>query len=326
MAAVGFDREQWLAERRTYLGGTDVAAIVGKNKWASPLSIYESKVLGSDGDVAESAEAGLELEPLIRRWFEKDWKCQITPAPTSIRHPKYPFLGANPDGFINDDELLEIKTHSFRTADEWGEEMTDEIPDAYHVQCVWYLGITGRKAVRVVAVDTGSWNRRYYVVEADPVYFEALVTQAVGFWRRHIEKRCPPDSTGHKADLESLKRVYAKDNGETVIAEPQDDECAENYLRICEAIKPLEKDRDGFKARLIAAMGEASYLTTLHGTFSNVATKEKDCTNWELVAEGLLSELTKHDPQAKSIYGVLVGLHTFTKPGYRVFRAPKGGF
>lgn len=318
------DRPEWLKTRRAYLGGTDMAAIVGKNKWASPLSVYESKVIGKpDANYPEAAEAGLFLEPLARDWYERDTGIKPMPAPAHIMHPSHAFLGANPDGLLGADELLEIKTHGIRTASEWGEEMTDDIPDAYHVQCVWYLGLTGRDRARVLAIDTGLWTRRHYCVEADPVYFKALVAQGVKFWREHILTGIPPDATGHPREGDVLRRIHPRDDGETILADSALDEVAERYIRRAAQIAEIEREQDADKTRLMAAIGDAAHLETAWGKFSYKSSKDRESTDWKFVAAGLLHELRKHDPQADSHHGILCGLYTTTTAGSRRFIAPK---
>lgn len=34
------DRSQWLADRRTGIGGSDISASLGINPWRSPLDLY----------------------------------------------------------------------------------------------------------------------------------------------------------------------------------------------------------------------------------------------------------------------------------------------
>jgi predicted phage-related endonuclease len=36
--------KRWLNDRRTYIGGTDIAAIMGVHPYATPLTVYEQKL------------------------------------------------------------------------------------------------------------------------------------------------------------------------------------------------------------------------------------------------------------------------------------------
>lgn len=57
---------------------------------------------------------------------------------------------ANPDGFIDDDTILEIKTATIRDWTEWNEK----IPTSYYCQVMWYMWIMKRpKAVLFALID-----------------------------------------------------------------------------------------------------------------------------------------------------------------------------
>ena len=42
------DRESWLRERRRGIGGSDIGAILGLNKYRSPLDVYLDKIGDAD--------------------------------------------------------------------------------------------------------------------------------------------------------------------------------------------------------------------------------------------------------------------------------------
>lgn len=334
MVSPTMDRAAWLKERTSYLGGTDVASIVGKNKWKSPLAVYEEKVLGkADTGASEAAEAGIALEPVCRTWFERDTKLAVLDGPQHLRHPDYPYLGANLDGLVGTRAIWENKTHGLRTAHEWGEEGSDEIPEAYHVQCVWYLGLTGREAAFVMATDTGSWKRRHYTVQSDPAYFDALVKIAVRWWSAHVVAKVAPEATGHPADLDVLDRLYPRAGESLVHATPAQDSYAEDLLDVAGRLKALTKNRDGLKARLIAAIGEAAGIETAVGRFTYRNDPDKDETDWRAVVDYFralvacdVNRLERMTP-AEYLEAIeeSIRLSTTTKPGSRRFLMPKGG-
>ncbi len=65
----GATHEAWLAERRTGLGGSDVAAILGLSKWKTPLDVYLDKIgEGSedpDDEKRRTFARGHAMEPTI---------------------------------------------------------------------------------------------------------------------------------------------------------------------------------------------------------------------------------------------------------------------
>jgi len=313
------DRQAWLEARRGYLGGTDVAALVSRNKYASPMSVYSDKVLGhverSDEDM-KAAMAGLALEPIVKASAERDCAWVLKPSKTYF-HPEYPFLAVNPDAELGDDALVEIKTHGFRTAGEWGEENTDQIPDAYHVQCIWQLGITGRDYCFVVACDRGTLDNRYYRVEADPEYFGALVKIAVAFWNEHILTKTPPNATGHDADEDALRRIYPRDADVMATSSSFEDTVATELFEVRKAKAELATKENALKATLQSAIGDASGIHTMAGKFMWKSSRPTQKTDWKALCAQLLKDVPTQTRET------LITEFSTTAPGPRKFECPK---
>ena len=43
ISTANMSREDWLAERRNSLGGSDMGAVLGLNRWSSPYSVWAEK-------------------------------------------------------------------------------------------------------------------------------------------------------------------------------------------------------------------------------------------------------------------------------------------
>lgn len=66
--------EDWLAERRKGIGGSDIATILGLNKWKSPLQLFlekTGKVQAEDLSDKEVIYWGNVLEDVVAKEFEK---------------------------------------------------------------------------------------------------------------------------------------------------------------------------------------------------------------------------------------------------------------
>lgn len=48
-----YTREQWLELRKKGIGGSEAGAIMGLNKWKTPLEIFLDKTEGSIPDIAD---------------------------------------------------------------------------------------------------------------------------------------------------------------------------------------------------------------------------------------------------------------------------------
>lgn len=273
------DRAAWLEDRKRYLGGSDVASILGKNKYRSPSDVYLEKI-GEKVDEVSSrkAEAGIALEPYVRKWISEDLNTPIKEGRTLV-DPEFPFLGANIDG-ETDGYLVEIKTMDFATRDNWGEDGTDEIPTAYYYQVLWYLGMTKYDKAIVVACDRGTMSLKYYTVEADAEIYELQRNIAIRFWQDHIAKRIPPTLTADDAD--NIIRLFPDSTGEILMADEGTDQLASEMAEVYAQLKPLEKKYEILKAQMKVAIGPAQGIETLHGKFTLARMPGK--VSWQKIA------------------------------------------
>lgn len=143
-------REKWLEARKKYIGGSDVACILGLNPWKTNQQLYrEKKGLVMPDDLSDNplVAYGTNAEPHIRALFEldhKELKVEYIPD-NSWRNTKYPFAAASLDGSTEDENgrkgILEIKTASI-TSGQQASKWKDRIPDNYYCQVLFYLGVT----------------------------------------------------------------------------------------------------------------------------------------------------------------------------------------
>jgi len=287
------EREQWLVERRTYLGGTDVASLAGHG-FSSPLEVYLEKVDDSppvDTSPSRRALVGQRLESDVRDWVREDYGWVSAPG-CLVRMDGKPYLAANPDGFIGDSELLEIKTYGVGSQG-WGEPGTAEVPMGYYIQSVWYLGITGRERMRLAALDRGSLSIKPYVIEKDPATFESLCGLASSFWLNHVEPRVPPPALAGDGAL--VARLFPKDDGSSLQADADAEAMLQRCLDISEAIRPYEDELDRLRDQLKIVLGP-------HRTLSGTCGQAMFATRAGSVAWKALAESFSPTPEQIEAY------------------------
>ncbi len=187
-------REEWLKERKTYIGGSDIGAIIDESKWKTSLDVYLDKI--SDeidcGDASEAARWGNILEPVVADEYSRQTGFNIELAPNLIRHTRYPHLAANIDRWADDKKhILECKTARF-ISKEWGEQYTDTIPVTYLCQVAWYASICDVPKVDI-AVLFGGQEFRIYTYMRNIEFEDKLIRIADNFWSNNVLKRIPPE-------------------------------------------------------------------------------------------------------------------------------------
>ena len=267
MSAATAAHAAFLTARRSYIGGTDIAAITGVSPWASPLSAYLDKTAPEQAESSDSLpmRRGLALERFIADEFERANRGLVCYHPRAIVRTDWGFpAGASVDRFIARAErprtpiaVLECKTaFGFCSARQWS-EAESELPDSYYVQVQWYLAVTGL-SVAYGAADTGREKLTVIPIAADPVVQERLIEAGRTFWQRHVERGVAPAPSGSEADADALARLWP----DTIPDPPVsiEDELAElilsDYLAHSFKAREHASEAERAKQRLQALMGE----------------------------------------------------------------------
>lgn len=260
------ERQAWLEERRSGIGSSDVAPILGLSPWATALDVYHSKVTpGHEAEMNAAMEWGHRLEPAIAGAIIDRYGWSLTRGEL-VRHPDYDFLFANPDRINLDGELIEIKTSS--TSEGWGEAETDEIPLHYWVQVQHQLEclhhVTGCELAWVCVLFSGREFRRYRV-PYDRKHLETVLPALDEFWQCVLQRTPPEPDWSHDGIAESVIRNYRPEEGKAVELSHDLTPVIEEYDRLGAEIRSMEKAREMAKARILAAMAGAEIGLAANG-------------------------------------------------------------
>lgn len=250
------DENDWLEWRRCGCGGSDVAAILGLSKWASPLDIWEDKKgLRQAQSQNHAMTWGSRLETNIKEfWASK--RDGLIPLSLHAEHDKYPILRASLDGWISHQEILEIKTA--RTSEGWGEEGTDEIPTAYMCQVQHYLNVVDAQ-ICYVAVLIGGSDYREYTITRDQELIDNMTDFLLSWWDTHIVNDVPPAPR----DYQEFSRRFSKSKPNEVFIGDSEIQVFEEYKKLQERKKELEQQEQALKLRIAEICGDSD--TIKHG-------------------------------------------------------------
>lgn len=185
--------DEWYELRRTGIGGSDAAAVLGESKWKTPYKVWREKVFGERDPDNKSFQAGRRLEPIIREWYEDETGQKVV-IPGFMRDKHYKFLCGNVDG-LTDDKVIEIKTARFN---DWG----DTPPNAYVLQCQHYLLLTGKDSADLVVLFAGQ-DFKVYSIDANPDLQRSMLSLYKIFWNCVETKTPPPART-----LDDIKAMF----------------------------------------------------------------------------------------------------------------------
>lgn len=287
-------REQWLAERKTGIGASDSAAILGVSPWRSPVEVWADKTgLADTTDAAsEAAEWGIRLEPVIAQALAertgRDVSCR--PAFQLVRHPMLPWLFCTPDAEDSAGRVVQIKTCSAYKASEW----RDEPPLQYQVQVQHELEVLDRDEATLVVL-IGGQKLRYYDVPRNQPFIAALRSRLEEFWVC-VQERRMPSIDGTVSTAQALARLHPQDSGAT---EPLDFNMMSVFAE-WEAAKAAANEAESRKRlaenMLRAAMGDASYGVLPDGNMLSLLTQTRAA---HAVKESTYRVLRRVNPKRK---------------------------
>lgn len=250
-----------LSPTRGYIGGGNVAGILGCSPYKSPLDEY--LVITGQADAPDgSREAFFKrrkaLEPFAAEVFE-----QVTGLRIVNRNHRYadrglPFVQAEIDFETSDDCNGETKTVHPLAMRDWGDSGTDEIPVYVTAQAMHGLMVTGRKAAWIHAL-IGLDDDRVYRIERDEETIAAIRDREVAFWNEHVLPLRPPEPV----TIEDLRRLFPRDSGAQVPIDGNAEalEIVNRLRELKAAAKPIEEEIEALATQVKLLLRDATALT-----------------------------------------------------------------
>lgn len=241
-----------LLERRRFIGASEAAAACGLSPWTTPFELWQSK-RGDAPDQSDndSMQWGRRLElAIIGRYIEDSSEPVEYPC-ASIVHPEYPWMRATPDA-LSPSRVIEVKTA--RSAHDWGEAGSADVPLQYLLQVTHQMIVTGQQLADVAVLIGGS-DYRVYSVPLDEELAALLIAREAEFWQA-VESGTPPD-------VKSIKDATArwpKDTGTSVVATVEVAVAVMKLFEIEAQQKALEADAEALGLAVRTCMADATTL------------------------------------------------------------------
>lgn len=195
ISTIEMTHEEWLATRQRGIGSSDVAAILGLNKFRTPLDVWKEKITD---DVPKQAETkytkfGKRWEDEVADLFVEEKGLKVLRDNKIRVHPGHPFMICNLDRVILPKNgegrgVLEAKTTTAMRYPNWREE----IPPEFFVQVQHQLYVTGWSWGWLAILLRDSLDTVYWPIERDDEYVEDQNKQLFAFWDKVVNK-VPPD-------------------------------------------------------------------------------------------------------------------------------------
>lgn len=340
------DRAEWLKNRQLGLGGSDIAAIMGKSKWKTPYGVFIDKTT----PISDKQEAfnpifarGHMMEPFIAALYERETGNALNDGEVCFEDAFEPWMrgsvdrlltnnenrAINSDGTLTMNRGCELKSMSFFAAKY--DEITGALilPETYEMQCRWYMNLT----------DVDTWDCA--VLVADESFFEMCknvrsvdnfltLYDIVGNWTAQLYVFTVTRDADIESEMISKGRTFWENNVLAKVAPPH------------ETVEDILVEHNNPSGTILATEEIAIAISELKRLRSNIKGIEqqiepiefqiksymKDCNDL-LDVDGIAVTWRKTKPSSKIDYksivdelGVdedLVKKHTVKSEGYRRF-------
>lgn len=252
---LNMDRAQWLQARTQGIGGSDVSAIAGLNKWKSAVQVFleKTQAIEKEDVQSEAAYFGNVLEEVVAKEFAKRTDLKVQRKNAILQHPEYPWMLANVDRLIVGEKIgLECKTASEYLKKEWEDE---EVPAAYLLQCQHYMAVTGYEAWWI-AVLIGGNKFVHKKIERDEELIQYLIDIEKDFWLNNVEKNEPPMFDGSDASTELIQHLYPESITDSFVSlSKQEELLIEARDQVDREIKVLQEQKAEYENKIKAKLG-----------------------------------------------------------------------
>ena len=256
-------RSEWLKLRASGIGGSDAGAIMGLNKYATPLSVYFAKKDLAVQEGSKAAEWGNILEDPIRQKAREELGIEIETVPGMFTNKEHDFMNANFDGLVFVEGEKEIAGsvvsglggHEIKTSRTGDGFTTDEIPDSYYAQVQHYMAVTGLTFFVLTVFIFDQYTGRHYVIPRNEEFIERLIEAESTFWNDFVLANVMPAPTGNENELDLVKALPM---AEEITLSEDTEQLLEEKAAIDSQIKELQEKSDILKEQVLLKMTEAS--------------------------------------------------------------------
>ncbi len=295
-------REEWLDIRKSGIGSSEVATIVGLNPFETPYQLWRRK-RGIDPAQEETfaMKAGHYLEDAVAQfWHDQTGRDIIKRSAIDwiIRDNDKPFLQVSPDRTYwlgdkragNDKGILECKTTQLPVDG-------DDLPKHWFCQVQYQLGVAGFDHGSIAWL-TGGREFGYRDIDLVPDFYAWLKEEAEKFYRDNILGGAEPSAVSVKDILLKYSRHTP---GKAVETTDEIFSVYEDLKAVKKQLAELTDSKDALEEQIKVAFADAEALTyggTTIATYKAPKPGDKlDAKAFAAAYPDLAEQFIQHDVQ-----------------------------
>ena len=250
----GKTETEWLALRKTGVGGSDAGSVAGLNPYSSPMKVYLDKTTNNvEQQDSEAVRCGKDLEQYVAERFCEETGKKVRRSHFMYRSVEYPFMLADVDRLIvGEDAGLECKTCNAFGGKKWDK---GGIPEHYLLQCYHYMAVTGKKTWYIACLILGK-EFVYRKLTWDDALIKSLINVEQEFWVGNVLAGVMPKPDGSDScDSVLIQRFPEAEKGSGVDLKQYEDDL-DRREEIIRKIDALQAEQSRIEQEIKLAMGE----------------------------------------------------------------------
>jgi putative phage-type endonuclease len=239
--------EQFFEERRSGIGGSDIAVILGISPFGKTTEDIWRDKLGLSMPLEETGpmKRGTRLEKVAIEEYSNATGREIATGQQLYRHPLRSHMIAHLDGQIMDEAgqwsgVLEVKIPNVQTYMKYKRE---GVGDYINIQLQHYLAVTGRAWGSIYIWSPEVWDGFCVDAKPEPKIIDMIYAAAGAFWEYVESKTPPPPPTLVGFDFPKHEGAIVKVDSPEWIAAANDLRLATELMKEAEHILERSKAR-----------------------------------------------------------------------------------
>lgn len=256
-------REEWLEHRKSGIGSSEVATILGLNPWETPYQLWRRK-MGLDAPKAENfaMKAGHYLEDAVSLFWHDETGREIIKRSAGdwlIRSNERPYMQVSPDrtywlsGMTRNEDnkgILECKTTQMKIDPE-------DLPKHWFCQVIYQLGVAGYTQGSLAWLSSGR-DFGYQDINFTPDFYGWIVEEVSKFWQDNIIGQVEPDAQ----DVEDVLLKYNRHtNGKIIEISDEIFTAVGDLKALKEQIAQLDEQKEALEAKIKLGFGDAEAIS-----------------------------------------------------------------
>ena len=257
------DRAEWLEHRKSGIGSSEVASILGLNPYETPYQLWRRKIgLDEPKDETFAMRAGHYLEDAVSRFWSDETGREIIKNSAGdwlFVNAEKDFMRVSPDRTFwlpdmpknkANKGILEVKTTQ-KTVD------ADDLPKHWFVQVQYQLGVAEYEQGSLAWLSAGR-DFGYRDITLVPDFYAWICEEVERFWRDNILGGAEPEAVS----VEDVVKKYARHTDGKTIETTEDIVEAYTELKgVKEELKTIEERKDALEEKIKLSFGDAEAIS-----------------------------------------------------------------